>query len=97
MMDAWTDPLARSEAKRRIRAILVEGDVVFTTHALHEMKNDRISQAQVIDVLRGGIVEPPEFEKRSWRYRVRAHKVYVVVAFRSEWSALVATAWRTNR
>jgi len=90
-------PLVPPEAKRLIRAILLEGEVVFTAHALREMKQDTISQVEVIHVLRAGTVEPAEFERGSWRYRIRAHKVHAVVAFRSAISAVVVTAWRTTR
>ena len=69
---------------------------MFTGHALTEMQQDGISQADVIGVLGGDAVEPAELEKGSWRYRVRARRVYVVAAFRSEFAAVVVTAWRTR-
>src|SRR4051794_35150965 len=97
MAAAPTEPLRPTEAKRLLRVILAAGEVVFTGHALNEMEHDGISQADVIGVLRGGIVEPAEFEKGSWRYRVRAGKVYVVASFRSETVAAVVTAWRVRR
>ena len=50
-----------------------------------------------INVLRGGIVEPGEFENGSWRYRVRTQRMYVVVAFRSETELRVVTAWRLKQ
>ena len=92
-----TGPMDPSAAKRRIRDILVEGEVVFTAHAFEEMKQDGISQAEVVHVLRSGVVEPAESERGSWRYRVRANKIYAVVSFRSALIALVVTAWRTDR
>ena len=91
------EPMLPGEARKRIRTVLAEGEVVFTSHALEEMKHDGISQAKVIDVLRGGVVEPAEFERGSWRCRVRAHKVYAVLSFRSAATALGVTAWRVNR
>jgi hypothetical protein len=60
---------------------MLSGEVVFTSHALKEMGQDGISQA----------------ERGSWRYRVRAHGPYVVAAFRSEVAAVVVTAWRAAR
>jgi hypothetical protein len=90
-------PLRPAEARKLLRAILAGGEVVFTGHALHEMEQDGISQADAIDVLRSGVVEPAEFERGSWRYRVRAHRTYVVVAFRSPVAAVVVTAWRALR
>jgi hypothetical protein len=91
------EPLRPTEAKMLLRAILAGGEVVFTNHALDEMNRDGISQADAIGVLRSGVVEPAEFERGSWRYRVRAQHTYVVAAFRSEVAAVVVTAWRVVR
>jgi hypothetical protein len=96
-MSRLTEPLRPADARKVLRAILASGDVGFTSHALDEMEQDGISQAEAIGVLRSGIVEPAEFERGSWRYRVHAHRTYVVVAFRSEVAAVVVTAWRVVR
>jgi len=93
-MSPIREPLRPAEAKKLLRAILASGEVVFTNHALEEMDQDGISQAEAIGVLRSGVVEPAEFERGSWRYRVRANRTYVVAAFRSEVAAVVVTAWR---
>ena len=87
-----TEPPA--EARKLLRAILASGEVVFTSHALEEMEQDGISQADAIGVLRSGVVEPAELARGSWRYRVRARRLYVVVAFRSEVTAVLVTAWQ---
>jgi hypothetical protein len=42
-----------------------------------------------------GVVEPGEFERGTWRYRVRAGHVVVVVAFHSSTRLRVVTAWKT--
>ena len=96
-MPALIEPLTPADAKRLLRVILADGEVVFTSHALKEMEEDGISQADAMGVLRGGMVEPAEFERGSWRYRVRANRTYVVAAFRSEFAAVVVTAWRVMR
>jgi hypothetical protein len=70
------------------------GEVRFTSHALAEMAKDAITRDAVFALLRGGIVEPAEIERGSWRYRVRVATTYVVVAFRSESALVVVTAWR---
>jgi len=93
-MSPVTEPLRPAEARKLLRTILASGEVVFTNHALDEMEQDGISQAEAVGVLRSGVVEPAEFERGSWRYRVRAHRTYVVAAFRSEVAAVVVTAWR---
>ena len=96
-MSALAEPLGPQAARNLLRAILASGEVVFSGHALTEMKNDGITQADVIRILRGGTVEPAEHERGSWRYRVRAHDLYAVVSFRSESSSVVVTAWRIGR
>jgi hypothetical protein len=96
-MKPFREPLRPAEARKLLRAILAGGEVVFTSHALDEMEQDGISQADAIGVLRSGVVEPAEFVRGSWRYRVRARRMYVVAAFRSEAAAVVVTAWRVVR
>jgi hypothetical protein len=61
------------------------------------MAKDSITQDEALAVLRSGVVEPGEFEGRSWRYRVRVTRTFVVVALRSETAAVVVTAWRVRR
>jgi hypothetical protein len=96
-MSALAEPLGILAARNLLRAILASGEVVFSGHALTEMENDGITQADVIRILRGGMVEPAESERGSWRYRVRARDACVVVSFRTESSAVVVTAWRLAR
>ena len=96
-MSPLAEPLHPAEARKLLREILASGAVVFTSHALDEMEKDGISQADAIGVLRSGVVEPAEFERGSWRYRVRAHRTHVVAAFRSDVMAVVVTAWRVVR
>jgi hypothetical protein len=90
------EPLRSDAAHRLIRTILSSGTVRFSGHALTEMKKDGLTTIDCVNVLRGGVVEPAEFENRSWRYRVRTAKIYVVVAFRSEEALVVITAWRVK-
>lgn len=61
------------------------------------MAKDNISTVDATNVLRGGVVEPAEFENGSWRYRVRTNLLCVVVAFRSDKELVVVTAWRFKR
>ena len=44
-MSPLTEPLRPAEARKLLRAILASGEVVFTSHALDEMEQDGISQA----------------------------------------------------
>lgn len=88
------DPMGPAEAKKRIRRIIADGTVVFSGHALDEMAKDEMTTVDCGNVLRGGVVEPPEFERGSWRYRVRTNRMCVVVLIRTPNELKVITAWR---
>lgn len=89
--------MAPPEAKRVLReAIGRGGQLAFTTHARREMSKDGLESTDVVNVLRGGIVDEPEWENGVWRYHVRTQRIEVVVEFRGEMSAVVVTAWRVR-
>ena len=67
---------------------------MMSSHDFDEMARDLMTTVDVTNVLRGGVVEPPELERGTWRYRVRTNLMCVVVAFRSERHLVVVTAWR---
>ena len=91
------EPLHPTQARQLIRTILNAGTVRFSGHALEEMAKDQLTTVDCTNVLRGGVVEPAEWDAGTWRYRVRAARIYVVVAFRSETQLVVITAWRIPR
>lgn len=91
------EPLSPPAAKKLIRGILKDGRVNFSRHAREEMAKDKLVEIDAVNVLRGGVVEPGEWENGSWRYRVRTQRIVVVIAFRSESALVVVTAWRMNR
>lgn len=92
------EPLKPSVAKKLIQDILksfgVTTTVTLSGHALDEMEKDKLIVGDINNVLRGGVVQPGEFEKGSWRYQVRTNKIVVVVCFRSETELRVVTCWR---
>ena len=88
------EPLDPTVARKLIQAITATGTVRFSGHALDEMKNDTLTTVDGVNVLRGGVVEPAEFERGSWRYRVRTARMTFVIAFRSETELVVVTGWR---
>jgi hypothetical protein len=92
--DSVDEPLDPSQAKKLIGTILKEGTVSFTSHAEKEMAEDDLSTVDCVNVLRGGVVEQPELERGTWRYRVRTNRIVVVVSFRSKSALRVVTAWR---
>jgi hypothetical protein len=91
------EPLKPPSAKKLIQEILKTSDIGMSSHALEEMENDKLIVGDIINVLRGGVVEPGELAKGSWRYRVRTNKIVVVVCFRSETELRVVTCWRIKK
>lgn len=85
-------PLA--DPKKVIERILANGSVIFSKHAKVEMAKDGLTAPDIVNVLRGGVSEPWEFEGGSYRYRMTTKRMCVVVAIRSEAELIVVTAWR---
>ncbi len=88
------EPLKPDDARNLIRQILKSGVVAPSGHGIEEMAKDNLTMVDCTNVLRGGAVDPPDFEKGTWRYRVRTMRICVVVAFRSDSKLLIVTAWR---
>jgi hypothetical protein len=91
------EPLEPNRARRLIGEILEKGSVSFSSHAEKALADDDLSTVDAANVLRGGVVQPAEFGAGSWRYRVRAQRIVVVVVFRSASEIVVVTAWREKR
>jgi hypothetical protein len=91
----------QNQARKHLSWVQAHGTVIFSSHALAEMKADAMKEGDVLNVMRGGkITEPAEHVKDSWRYRVHSPRFSVVVAFdRDEDGELVVvvTAWRRGR
>ena len=94
---AGREPLSSPDARRLILEILTVGEVVSSRHAADEMAKDDLTLVDCINVLRAGFVEPAEMERGTWRYRVHARRISVVVTFRSETRLVVVTVWRSRR
>ena len=93
------EPLSPVEAKQLIRKIIQTGKVELSAHARDEMKDDELGEVTIVDavnVLRGGVVQPGELEKGTYRYQVRTTRMSVIVAFRSRAHLVIVTAWRTT-
>jgi hypothetical protein len=98
-------PLGKDAAKKKVRQLLDEGTFVVSPHARTERDKDGLTDVDIVNVLRGGIVDEPEWENGSWRYRVRTAKITVVVAFDpepeeagdDEIELVVVTVWRLVR
>jgi hypothetical protein len=61
------------------------------------LADDDLSTVDAVNVLRGGVPQPAEFENGSWRYRVHTERMAVVVVFRSASEIVVVTAWREKQ
>lgn len=88
------EPLDASQAKDLVRAILEDGELVFSSHALDEMDKDNLVEQDGQNVLWAGKAHAGEYENGSYRYRFSTPRMVFVVAFWSEDSAVVVTAWR---
>ncbi len=71
-----THPMNPATAKREIIRLVAAGKVFFSSHAHDEMALDGVSSVEVFSVLRGGVVQPAEFERGAWRYRVTARSIF---------------------
>lgn len=68
------------------------------------MAKDHLTEADIVSVIKTGVVEPGEFENSAWRYRIRRAQAagralvttYAVVEFeqRDDMWTLVITAWK---
>ena len=88
------EPLDSINAKRRIGHIIDNGTVQWANHALQRLSERRLTTVDRVNVLRAGVVDWPEFQNGTWRYSVRGGWITVVIAFRSEETLVVITAWR---
>ncbi len=89
------EPLAPGEARKLLRRILQDGVITYSIpHALERLAQRNISTVDCENVLRGGTVDPGEWENGAWRYRVRTQKIELIVQFLSDEELLIVNAWR---
>lgn len=82
------------KAKQLVRLVLEQGTLSFSAHAIAEMEKDALASTDCVNVLRGGVYEPPELIGDTWRYRVTTPRICVVIAIPSTDRVRVVTAWR---
>jgi len=74
---------------------MTEGVVAYSDpHAKDRLVKHGMTTVDCMNVLRGGVVDPGEWEGGAWRYRIRTNRFVVVVEFESESEVLIVTAWR---
>jgi hypothetical protein len=89
------EPLHPAEVKRLVATIIGGAGTVRTSrHAQQEAMKDGMSSLDTINILRGGAVDPGEFENGAWRYRIRTQRMVAVVQLLSESELRVITVWR---
>jgi hypothetical protein len=88
------EPVPPATVKRLLVALLAAGILSVTRHAYEEMAKDNLTEIDVRNTLKGGVVRPGELVSGTWRYRVETSRMAVVVTFRSATHAVVVTAWR---
>jgi hypothetical protein len=90
-----TKRLGSVQALKLAQKVLRAGNVAFSKHARQEMEHDDVSEPEVVNAIRlGQIYDPADFERGSWRYRVRAESLCVVIAFRTVDELRIVTVWR---
>ena len=94
MADPTLEPLKPTDARKLARAIIDNGMVDFTGHALDEMAKDDLQTTDCLNLVRGGDYGPAEYRSGEWRYRVSTQRICIVIAFMSETHLRVVTAWR---
>jgi hypothetical protein len=90
------EPLKPQQVKSLVLKAVESESVLFTSHALSELENDRLVPLDAMRVLRGGAASHGEFENGSWRYQIRSGSIVVVVRFLdfAPVKTLVITAWK---
>jgi hypothetical protein len=91
------EPVQAATLKALVRAILDEGRLEISSHAMEELGKDELDVMDVHNVLRGGWFQEGEWENGEWRYRARTQRICVVFAFRSDSELVVITGWREAR
>jgi hypothetical protein len=90
-----TKRLDSLQASKLLKQILRERGTGFSQHARDEMEADDLTESDVANILRCGVVGGGELINGTWRYRVETERIGVVVAFRGEAAeAIVVTVWR---
>ncbi len=96
-------PQNKEDAKTLIRKRISDGAFLISPHAKKERDKDELTDVDIVNVLRGGIVDEAEFENGEWRHHVRTQKMVVVVAFEpdpddaestDEIELVIVTVWR---
>lgn len=85
------------DAKRLFKEHSATLSLVLTNHAEERLLQHDMALTDCMNVLRGGVWDPPEWENGSWRYRARTQKMTVIVEIDSEnLEFTIITCWRNS-
>lgn len=83
------------QSRKLLSWILRCGQLSFSQHARDAMKDDDLTEPDVVNILRCGMVsDQVDFERGSWRYRVETERMCATVVFLSGSEVVVVTVWR---
>ena len=91
------EPLRPDQARKVIKDILKAGrPFVYPDHAKKKMARFKMDPLDCTHVVKAGVVYDPEFENGSWRYRICAGGMTVIVEFRlrEPHEIVIVTMWR---
>lgn len=93
--------LDKTQARKLVTEITnrFPANIRYSKHALEELKKDDLTVADVLNIIKSSdarIINEPDFEKGSYRYRLETKRIVVVVSFDSSTSFAVITAWRKS-
>jgi hypothetical protein len=95
-----TSRLDPNQARKWLSEVLHSGGVKFvrfSSHCKEEMQNDSLIPGDIYNALRGGLIyDYPEFERGTYRYRVEAQKIVVVIIFEEPNIVRCITTWRKS-
>jgi hypothetical protein len=94
-----TSRLSKGQARKALSQIFHydKNLIGFSKHGRKQMRDRNLSTVDVVNVLHAGqILENPEYENESWRYRVETSNITVIIAFRKPHHLVVVTAWRNK-
>jgi hypothetical protein len=88
--------MPRADAQYRLRRSIELGlQIRFTSHARREMAKDKLDENDIINLLRRGLVQEPEWENGEWRYQVKQQEMTAVLSFHENPDqTVVVTVWR---
>ena len=90
--------MSSPEARRLLREVIETGEVEMGEHLMNDsLPKHSMTVPDVVNALRAGAVQEPEWENGEWRYQIHTTKFCVVVSFEDEDHICVITAWRWSK